>query len=319
MLLRSIRFLLAIALTAVWLNSASALAQGTAETQTPTNKLKKEPPAEKDEDIETDDGLVLKTTFYPGTNGKETVPILMLHGWKGSRTDYSRLAKQLQADHGHAVLAPDMRGHGESVRMKGDTKSPPLTPERLKPDDLRRMAMDDLESMRRYLKRKNNDGELNLDKLCVIGAETGALFAMNWTAYDWSAPSLARVKQAQFVKGLVLLSPEWSFRKMQVTESLKTLGAADKLSVFVIYGRKHAPSVKTGQRIYNDLLKSRPAEEKETDFSKKTLFQDEPETTLQGAQMLGQDLAIEEQIAKFIELQVAAKDCKWQSYESITK
>lgn len=311
--------LLAMVLLIGWLGFADRLvAQATAETPT-EGKPNREIPPETDEELEADDGLVLKATFYPGINGNESVPVLMLHGWKGSRADYHKFAKQLQSDYGHAVLVPDLRGHGESVRLKGDAKSPPLTPERLKPDDLRRMAMEDLEAMRRFLKRQNNDGKLNLDKLCVVGSEVGAIFAMHWTAYDWSAPSLARMKQSQFVKGLVLLSPEWSFRKLQVSEPLRTLGAADKLSVFVLYGRKQAPAAKTAQRIYTDLQKSRPHDEKEADFAKKSLWKDDTDTTLQGAQMLGQNLDIEELIAKFIELQVATKNSPWQSYESITK
>ena len=36
----------------------------------------------------------------------------MLHGWKGNRTEYADLASFLQTQHGHAVLVPDLRGHG---------------------------------------------------------------------------------------------------------------------------------------------------------------------------------------------------------------
>lgn len=313
---------LTAALAALWAGLAwcgpTASAQDAPE-KPETSQTKREIPPETDEEIETDDGLVMKATFYPGVNGNETVPVLMLHGWKGTRADYHKLAKQLQSDYGHAVLVPDLRGHGESVRMKGDLKSPPLTPERLKPDDLQRMAMEDMESLRRFLKRHNNDGKLNLDKLCLVGADVGALLAVKWSAYDWSAPSLARMKQSQFVKGLVLLSPEWSFRRMQVGEALKTVGAADKLSVFVLYGRKNSATAKTAQRVISDLQKSRPNDAKETDVTKKTLWMDDTDTTLQGAQMLGQSLDIEELIAKFIELQVVTKNSPWQTYESISK
>lgn len=283
------------------------------------DKKKREVPPETVEDIEADDGVAIKATFYPGMNGQETVPVLMLHGWKGSRADYHRLAKYLQSEYGHAVLVPDQRGHGESVRVKGDAKSPPLNPDRLKPEDLRRMAAEDMESYRRFLKRRNNDGQLNLDKLCVVGADTSAIFALNWTAYDWSAPGLARVKQSQFVKGLVLLSPEWSFRKLQVGEALRTLGAADQLSVFIVFGRKNSSAAKNAERINNHFQQARPNDAKEPDLTKRSLWLDDTDTSLQGTQMLGQELGIEELVAQFIELQVAAKKCPWQSYESLTK
>ena len=68
--------------------------------------------------LRTGDGLELALTYYPGTKGKQTIPVVLLHGWKQSRNDYKDLAPALQKL-GYAVIVPDLRGHGESTRLKG--------------------------------------------------------------------------------------------------------------------------------------------------------------------------------------------------------
>src|SRR5574340_1075402 len=68
--------------------------------------------------IQTPDGIPLAVTFYPGTKAKETIPVVLLHMAKGNRNDYAQLATDLQKV-GHAVLVPDLRGHGESAARRG--------------------------------------------------------------------------------------------------------------------------------------------------------------------------------------------------------
>ena len=77
------------------------------------NKL---PPAE-DITLTTKDGVVLHCSWYPGVNEKETVPIILLHGWEEDRHVYKDYALFLQQKHGHAVIVPDLRGHGESTEL----------------------------------------------------------------------------------------------------------------------------------------------------------------------------------------------------------
>ena len=65
----------------------------------------------------TSDGARLSATFYPGRETKDTVPVILLHMSEGDRKEYLELAPYLQ-EQGHAVLVPDLRGHGESEQIR---------------------------------------------------------------------------------------------------------------------------------------------------------------------------------------------------------
>ncbi len=69
------------------------------------------------------------------------------------------------------------------------------------------MIEQDLEACKAYLMDKNNSGELNINKLVVIGAEMGSVLAVNWAAWDWHWPMLTTGKQGQDVKGSCLFHP----------------------------------------------------------------------------------------------------------------
>ena len=77
----------------------------------------KAPPAPVDVSVRTKDGVELNGTYYPSNRGKEAVPVILMHGYKETRNKFDRLAKFLQAEHGHAVLAVDFRGHGSSTQQ----------------------------------------------------------------------------------------------------------------------------------------------------------------------------------------------------------
>ena len=59
------------------------------------------------------DGMILSATYYRGANGKESVPVVLLHGSGGSRSDFDKVVPALLKE-GMAVLVPDIRGHGKS-------------------------------------------------------------------------------------------------------------------------------------------------------------------------------------------------------------
>jgi len=188
---------------------------------------KQEIPEPKDVSIRTTDGVALAATYFPGLKEKESVPVVLLHELRGrhqggratntrfSRVDYAALAKYLQA-RGHAVLVPDLRGHGDSnIRKIPGRADQVIDPETMGGPDYQRMVAIDMPALKNYLIARNNEGELNIEKLVVVGAEESALLAMYWTQLDWSIPASGNRKQGQDIKAVILLSPAWSVPGLQ--------------------------------------------------------------------------------------------------------
>jgi pimeloyl-ACP methyl ester carboxylesterase len=262
-----------------------------------------EPPPPQDVTLTTKDGMVLTATFYPGTKGKETVPVLLLHMQNGGRVDYHELALSLQAA-GHAVLSPDMRAHGDSTWTINNTK---VDSDRLNRDQLTSMLLD-VEACKSFLMDKNNAGELNIDKLVVVGAELGATLAMNWSALDWAAPPLAVGKQGQDVKALVLLSPAWTVNGFTLSTSLKSPAIQKEIIMYVIKSRGDSDARRLEQAI-----KRYRGDEKDKDKPRTFFVTSALPTTLSGTKLLtNQELAVGGRIVNFIQQQVVPLRFPWK-------
>ncbi len=259
------------------------------------------------------DGLQLSATFYPGTRGQDTVPVILLHMWKGSRKDYSGLAPYLQQQ-GHAVLVPDLRGHGESAQ--GPLGGQKLDPAKLSANHFYEMRYGDMELFRRFLVEKNDAKELNLDKLCIVGAEMGAVVAVYYALTDWTQirREANRAAPAQDVKGLVLISPDWDFRGMPLNKPLAHPLVRTQISVMIVVGKEDSRSLGEANRVHNVLEKYHvtPQDVGTDDRDKIDLFYIQASTKLQGTKMLGvRGLRIEQFIGRFIELRLVNQDYPW--------
>ncbi|MFP6619595.1 MAG: alpha/beta fold hydrolase [Pirellulaceae bacterium] len=160
-------------------------------------------PAPQKHVLTTKDGVTLHCYFYPGTRKKESIPIMVIHGWEERGSQYAKLALSLQQK-GHAVIIPDLRGHGFSTKRKTPQGFKTIRRDRMTKLDMLAMVLD-LEACKSFLKKQNNAGLLNLEQLCLVGSDLGALLALEWSVRDWNAPSLPSLKQGQDVKALVLI------------------------------------------------------------------------------------------------------------------
>lgn len=275
----------------------------------------KGPPAPERVWLETKDGWKIHCTYYGPQegirDGKETVPIIMIHGWGGQGSDYSVLAAGLQT-YGHASIVPDLRGHGRSISRKlpdGDIET-------IKYDDPRKFNTPvkdnmyrDIEACKKFLMDKNNDEEVNIEMLCVVGAEVGSIVAINWAVVDWSWRQMPAFKQGQDVKALVLLSPVRTFQRMNATKALAHRVIARQLSILIAVGKNEPKPYSEAKRIHSRLEQVRPTPPKDRmdRLRKQDLFLVTADTTLQGTKLLGGALPVNRNIAGFIDLRLIRK------------
>ena len=274
---------------------AAASAPAKARTE---KKDKEEPEIPKPEDLvlNTADGLELTLTYYPGTKGKETIPIVLLHMWKQSRNDYKDFALTLQGM-GHAVVVPDLRGHGESTHLKGARRDETLKAASLPPAQFTAMVTQDLKAVKDFLWERNNAGELNIDKLCVVGAEMGASVALNFALADVWDQDRNRVirsdyKLGRFVKALVLLSPEPTSHGLPLKAASANSVVQHDIAMMILVGKQNPKALERANRIYGLFEKSHVELIGDTKIDKCNLFFLRVDTSLQGTKLLEPNMGV---------------------------
>ena len=144
----------------------------------------------------------------------------------------------------------------------------------------------------------------------------GASVALLYAARDWSIPPYGAMQLGQFVKGLVLISPEWSFKGLTLQQAMRHPGVRSEISVLVVSGGRKPTSVREAKRIYDMFKPHHPEPAPNRVAEDKDLFYAELDTALQGTDMLGQNLKLEQFIAQFINLRLVkapkARSFDWQ-------
>lgn len=286
------------------------------EKEAPPKVAEEDIPPAEDIDLTTKDGVLLRCTYYPGTNGKETVPIIMLHKYdEGVRQDFDGFATYLQHEKGHAIIVPDLRGHGDSRTR--DMSKVEIDGKKMKQQEFLAIVDKggDLETVKSFLVEKHNAQELNIDRLCVIGAEMGATAAVAWAALDWSWPAFSTGKQGQDVKALILLSPEENFKGLKVADAFKMPAVRTQIAVYIAVGDRDSKAFKTANRIHQSLKKYHKEPEDPEDA---TLYLLRMDTTLQGTDMLNEpSLDLQKGIAAFIDFRLVEGRYPWKERKSV--
>ncbi|HZZ28768.1 MAG TPA: alpha/beta fold hydrolase [Pirellulales bacterium] len=275
--------------------------------------------------FKTRDGVQLSATFYPTPlekdAQKDAVPVILLHSFKGSRAEFNDLAVALQ-EAGCAVLAPDLRGHGQSTRRTtsegNDVEIEQALMIRQDFDAMAHSDVDtsgDVEACKKFLMDKNNAGQLNIDKLVLIGAEMGAAVAINWARRDWSWEPLASGKQGKDVKALVLLSPEWSFRGLTIGTAVADRDFASQVSWMILVGQQDPKIYPDAKRLYSALEKT-PLPTTAEAPGKPAIEFHQFATSLEGTKLLAKNFNTTAEILMFIEKQVAKTAHPWMNRKS---
>jgi pimeloyl-ACP methyl ester carboxylesterase len=132
--------------------------------------LETEPEDEDSVSFDTFDGVTLFGSFELPVGVQAPIPVaLLLHGFGETRSVWSALSERLLA-RGWAVLAIDLRGHGQS-RTRGPNT---LTPEVGWRTDPQQFPLD-LEPALDWLKTRPR---LDANRIAVIGSDVGAALAL---------------------------------------------------------------------------------------------------------------------------------------------
>lgn len=260
-------------------------------------KAKDAPPEPEEVKLETKDGWTIHATYFPGTKKKEAIPFILLHGWEGQRGEYDGLAGYLQAQ-GHAIIAPDLRGHGQSTTRRGGKEVE-------SPDDLKKADLEgtvwDVEACKKFLRLENNKGECNIEALCIVAAEYSSIIGMVWSAEDWNHPPLASYKNGQDVKALVLLSPWQSYKGITLQKALQHPAIKTKLSIMIVAGTEDSRGFADAKKLNTSIEAFRPdMKKKDVPDEERTIVLVTPETSLSGTGLLNEGLRLDSMIGFFV-------------------
>ena len=227
-------------------------------------------PAAEELALETSDGLNLSAWYYAvSEDAAPLATVILVHDLDGSHKSVEPLALALQKL-GCAVVAPDLRGHGAStIRTMANGREEKIDPKTFKKSDLELIAAamggsvrdqsairGDIEAVRNFVKEKSDAGELDIDRLCVVGSGTGATLAALWTAADWAWPPIASGPQGQQVRALVLISPIWATKGLSISPALSADVLKRQLPIMVLAGKDDRDAT----RLVEQLKKQRPKE-----------------------------------------------------------
>jgi hypothetical protein len=296
-------------------------------------------PAAKDKyivelEVETSDNVQLFYNFYkvrPKADATEPKPaneapvVLIVAHDKGNKQDYDALARELQ-NAGNAVIVPDLRGIGKSNKrlvkkveggqvVVGNTQTITAT----RPQDFAAMVEIDLEKIKTEMVKLHNAGEFNIRRLCVVGVESGAVLAINWTLLkDWSWPDLTTGPQAKDVRGMILVSPRWNHKGLVINEAITQGEYIKFIPTLMLVGSKDNTFANDTKRLHDQFERWLPlpanATEKEIE-EKKKLFYFKYDTTLQGFKLLNERKLNPDPVVLmkyFIDSRLANNEFKWK-------
>ncbi len=265
-----------------------------------------ETPEPRTVQLQTSDGVALSAVYYAGKNEKETVPVILLHGWDADHSEMVGIANTLQTKYGCAAIVPDLRGHGNSQRS---TKGDELDRDRWRGNDLS-VLIEDIEACKKFLIGENNKGELNIDLLSIVADRESTIFAALWTLRDWSYAPLGSMKQGQDVKSLILLEPQRSFKGLNAAKTFQNdmfAGRGPAFPIVVAYRGND----RDAKNIYDRIARGRKNLSAKEKALEKHRF--EIEKGRRVVKKRGDTTAMGDIIGRFIENQVASRqqDFRW--------
>lgn len=266
------------------------------------------------------DSWPIHVTYYPSRLKENAAVVVLLHMQGGSRLIWTRkggLAEGLQKE-GFAVIAADLRKHGQSkptsgVKAAGKKKG---GGSKLTRFDYQLMVTSDMEAIKKFIFSEHQKKRLNMRKLGVVAAGMSSPVAVLFAANDWSkkphsdAPTVAaRTPRGQDVRALVLLSPQGSLPGMTINRPMKFLKGKAAFLVCVGERRSRVP-LADANRVYNFLKPISDDPEKRINWMNSFPVQ------LQGTDLLGKQIGVENVVVGFLKRYVGDLKDSWKDRRS---
>ena len=278
--------------------AAPAWAQG--------SKDKKEKDADVSErTISTDDNVDLKLTYYSSRIGKEAPVVILLHGKGGQRRQWDGFARQLQKDE-FAVIAADLRGHGESTLAKKSE---------LKKGDYEAMVVQDMQAIKEFIFAEHMLGKLNMNKLGIVACDFSTGVALAAVQVDWSKephdddPDPHNcTPRGQDYFAVAVVSPDLSTPGLyasKVASSLKPLG---EISFFIGCSEKIAADGAGSKKLAESLASKKDKDER-------VIVKKYPES-VKGMDLILRDNQIKRDIHDFLLKHVKGHASSWKDRRS---
>lgn len=277
--------------------------------QAPPKKVTSE-----DKTLTAKDGASIAITYYKSTAGQDASVLVMLHGKGGNRLIWKSHAEGFQKND-YAVVAVDLRGHGESAGATGgaatgkknDSSSP-------KARDYAAMVAGDMEAVKKFLFEEHQKKQLNMNKLGIIASDMSTPVAIAYLELDWEkkpyddAPTLSQqTPRGQDVQALVLLSPEATAPGVNVSRSLGVIRVLDR-SVMLGVGSKNKADLTAANKMY-ELLAPKKEEQTQIEIHRY-------DTPLEGTNLLGKNLGVEKHMLDFLNKHLKDRKSDWRDRRS---
>jgi hypothetical protein len=172
-----------------------------------------------------------------------------------------------------------------------------------------------MEAVKEFIKEEHQAGNLNMNKMGIVGPEMGASIAAFYAALDWAkapyedAQPGFQTPRGQDVRALVLISPENSFRGLTMAKVIPDLKDPEKQIAILVCTGSDAKDKAQSEKIF-DMLLQPPAQNK-----KRMHFKSYP-AKLTGTDMLGKRLGVEEHMLVFFGEHLKKIDSPWRDRRS---
>ena len=166
-------------------------------------------------EVQTKDARIIKATLsYVKIAGVEKYPtVVLLHSLGYSSEDWDNLIPDLN-NSGYAVIAIDLRGHGQSVYDTSFRKKPWIY---FQTKTYQKIPSDVIALLEQAQKQSK---KISLDNMAIVGADIGA-----------NAAVLVSKELKKKPKTLVLISPTVSFKGLYIPITMAEMGDIPILSM----------------------------------------------------------------------------------------